>query len=49
MYQFFVEENQLTGTSISILGNDVNHISPRARAWFAPEHNIPVTCPVLRG
>ena len=26
MYQFFVEENQLTGTSISILGNDVNHI-----------------------
>lgn len=30
-------------------GNDVNHISPRARAWFAPEHNIPVSCPVLRG
>lgn len=26
MYQFFVEENQLVGTKISILGSDVNHI-----------------------
>ena len=26
MYQFFVEENQLAGDRISILGNDVNHI-----------------------
>ena len=26
MYQFFVEENQLTGDRIAILGNDVNHI-----------------------
>ena len=26
MYQFFVEENQLTGDRISILGSDVNHI-----------------------
>lgn len=29
--------------------NNVNHISPRARAWFVPEHFVPVTCPVLRG
>ncbi len=29
--------------------DDVNHISPRARAWFAPEHFVPATCPVLRG
>ena len=27
----------------------VNHISPRARAYFAPEHNLPATCPLLRG
>ncbi len=26
MYQFFVEENQMSGDSISILGSDVNHI-----------------------
>lgn len=26
MYQFFVEENQLTGDRIAILGSDVNHI-----------------------
>ena len=26
MYQFFVEENQMTGNTISILGSDVNHI-----------------------
>lgn len=26
MYQFFVEENQLSGDRISILGSDVNHI-----------------------
>ena len=26
MYQFFVEENQLAGDRIAILGNDVNHI-----------------------
>ena len=26
MYQFFVEENQLAGDRISILGSDVNHI-----------------------
>lgn len=26
MYQFFIEENQLIGDRISILGNDVNHI-----------------------
>ena len=26
MYQFFIEENQLTGDRISILGSDVNHI-----------------------
>lgn len=26
MYQFFVEENQLTGEKICILGSDVNHI-----------------------
>ena len=26
MYQFFVEENQLTGDTIAILGSDVNHI-----------------------
>lgn len=26
MYQFFVEENQMTGDRIAILGNDVNHI-----------------------
>lgn len=26
MYQFFIEENQLSGNRISILGSDVNHI-----------------------
>ena len=26
MYQFFVEENQLAGDKITILGSDVNHI-----------------------
>ena len=26
MYQFFVEENQMTGDRIAILGSDVNHI-----------------------
>ena len=26
MYQFFIEEHQLTGDKIAILGSDVNHI-----------------------
>lgn len=28
---------------------NVNHISPRARAWFTPEPELPAVCPLLRG
>ena len=43
MYQFFVEENQLAGDRISILGSDVNHIKNVLRMKIGEQVRVSVS------
>ena len=44
MYQFFVEENQLAGDRISILGSDVNHIKNVLRMKTGERVRVSIKC-----
>lgn len=44
MYQFFVEENQVIGDRISILGSDVNHIKNVLRMKTGERVRVSVRC-----
>ncbi|MFI3213394.1 MAG: 16S rRNA (uracil(1498)-N(3))-methyltransferase [Eubacteriales bacterium] len=37
MYQFFVEQNQISNTAVSVIGNDVNHIKNVLRMKIGEE------------